>query len=899
MRVSVLERAVRALALIVPPQDRPRWREEWLAEIEHAAGTRGWQAALRIAAGAPGDALAFRNLSIAHRKRRPATERGRGFMIANASWLDFKLGARMLLKYPGVTAVGVLAMSLAIAIGALSFTFFYSFMHPTLPLDEGDRIVGIENWDAAASKREERTLHDFVTWRGELKSIEDVGAFRMLRRNFVTADGRAEAVSVAEMTASGFTLARVAPLLGRPLVRDDERTGAPEVVVIGADVWRMRFASSPNVVGQTVRIGNTVHTIVGVMPEGFAFPVTHNAWIPLRANLLDYDRRTGFAMHVFGRLAPGVTHDTAQAELTTIGLRAAAQFPQTNEHLRPRLIPYSALWFGDDMVVWHLHVMQLVVTLLLVVVCVNVASLTYARTATRHGEIAVRTALGGSRLRIVMQLFVEALVLSAVAAAVGLVVADRALLYLMGLLENLGGIPFWFQRGLSSGAVLYVGGFAILGAAVVGVVPALKATGRRIEPGLRQLTGASALRLGGTWTTMIVAQVALAIAVMPAAIGLGYQSLRLESFEAGALGDEILTARFTMDYEPPPTAKAEAYRAAFDRRFASRMDDVVGRLANESRVASVAFASRVPGDDSASAIEIEGMTAAAGKARSLDVGINFFDAFQFPVVAGRGFDWRDLDIALDRERSEAGRPVIVNRAFAEQVFGHGNAIGQRIRSAGVSGARARWQEIVGVVADASSNVEPRNAWMYHPIAAKDIYPVTLFIRVRGTPPETFATRLREIATDLDTTMQVAAIRPMDEVRRQEHRVIQLGALGFGLVALSVLLLSSAGVYAVMSLAVSQRQREIGIRAALGANPRRILAGIFARALRQIVMGVIVGLVLAVGLLGVLEADLIATPRAILLPAVAFIMLGVGLLAAWGPARRGLRIDPTEALRADT
>ena len=177
-------------------------------------------------------------------------------------------------------------------------------------------------------------------------------------------------------------------------------------------------------IGKTVRLGNTVHTVVGVMPEGFAFPVHHGFWVPLHADASEYERRQGPAINVFGRLAPGVSRDAAQAELTTIGLRAAAAFPKTNERLRPRLAPYASLWFGDDMVVWHLHLMQSLVTMLLVVVCVNVASLVYARTASREGEIAIRSALGGSRRRIVAQLFVEALVLSTVAAAAGLALAD-------------------------------------------------------------------------------------------------------------------------------------------------------------------------------------------------------------------------------------------------------------------------------------------------------------------------------------------------------------------------------------------------------------------------------------------------------------------------------------------
>ena len=596
-------------------------------------------------------------------------------MITGFSLLDVKLGIRMFVKYPGLALVGVLGMSVAIAIGAGSFAFFYSYMNPTLPLDEGARVVAIENWDAARSGREDRTLHDFVTWREELQSIDDVGAYREITRNLLTADGTLERVRIAEMTASGFRMARVAPLLGRSLVDEDEHKGAPPVIVIGHDAWRTHFASDPAELGKTVRLGNTVHTIVGVMPEGFAFPVSHGFWVPLQADPSDYARRQGPAINVFGRLAPGVTHEGAQAELTTIGLRAATAFPDTNEHLRPRLAAYTSLWFGDDMVGWHLHLMQFMITMLLVVVCVNVASLVYARTASREGEITIRSALGGSRRRIVAQLFVEALVLSAIAAVVGLAIADRALIYVNAFLDEMGGAPFWMGRGLSMGAVLYVVAVAVVGALIVGAVPALKATGRRLEAGLRQFGSATNLRLGKTWTTLIVLQVALAVAVMPAAFSMGWQAIGYRTFDPGFAADEFLTARLSMDRVVPPTIEAEAYQREFSSRFGQRLTNVVERLQAEPGVAHVTFASSLPGDESTMRIEVEGekqpstSSDAAQKgstsAHAVRVGwvaLDFFDAFQIPLLAGRRFGAGDLTASPSRPFAAPRVPTISGKS---------------------------------------------------------------------------------------------------------------------------------------------------------------------------------------------------------------------------------------------
>lgn len=211
------------------------------------------------------------------------------------SWLDFKLGFRMLVKYPGLTLVGFLAISVAIAVGAAGFQFMTFVMHPRIPLDEADRIVVIENVDVAAIDTERHILHDFVVWRTELESVEHLSAYRDLERNLVTEEGSAGLVWVAEISASAFRVARVPPLLGRYLVEADEEPGAPPVVVIGHDLWQRRFAGDPGVVGQAVQLGTSQATVIGVMPEGFAFPANHNLWTPLRLDPPDQEPEIGRA----------------------------------------------------------------------------------------------------------------------------------------------------------------------------------------------------------------------------------------------------------------------------------------------------------------------------------------------------------------------------------------------------------------------------------------------------------------------------------------------------------------------------------------------------------------------------------------------------------------------------
>ncbi|HUQ82063.1 MAG TPA: ABC transporter permease, partial [Gemmatimonadaceae bacterium] len=441
--------------------------------------------------------------------------------------LDFLLGVRMLIKHPALTFVGGLGMAVAIAVSVGFFAFVETNIYPVLPLDEGDRIVALENRDVEINDEERQSLHDFVAWRSELRSVENLAAFRVTLRNLITRGGPPEPVQVAEMTAAGFRVARVPPLLGRYLVEDDERDGAPAVVVIGYDVWKKRFEGDSTVVGRDIRFGSTVHTVVGVMPDGFKFPMNHQYWTPLRADPTAYARREGPAIFIFGRLAAGVTMDEAQAELTVIGKRTAAAFPQSNAKLRPMVMPYvHSLIDIQGISVWMVVQMQLMMSLLLVVVALNVSVLVYARTAARLGEIAVRTALGASRRRVIAQLFVEALVLSLGAAVVGLTLAQFGVRMGNRLLEMETGVPFWTDYSLRPTTVLFTVLVAFLAAVIVGVLPALQATGKRLQDDLRQLGGGTRMRLGKTWTLLIVAQVAIAVAGLPAAFNMGWTEVR-------------------------------------------------------------------------------------------------------------------------------------------------------------------------------------------------------------------------------------------------------------------------------------------------------------------------------------------------------------------------------------
>ncbi len=267
----------------------------------------------------------------------------------NVSWLDVKLGLRMLAKYPGLSLVAVLGMAVAIAIGAGYYAGYSAILNAVLPLEDGDRVVALRYRDLTLpGPNAAVSPFDYAAWRSALGSVRDLGAFRTQHHNLISGEGRVELIEAATMTASGFRVARVSPALGRPLLDADERPGAAPVLVIAHEEWQRVFNGDPGIIGRTVRLGETVHTIVGVMPAGFRFPVNHRYWIPLGLDASAAQPDDEPSLLVFARLADGVTMARAHAELATIGQRMAASYPETHEHLRPVVIPYTQSFLGAD-----------------------------------------------------------------------------------------------------------------------------------------------------------------------------------------------------------------------------------------------------------------------------------------------------------------------------------------------------------------------------------------------------------------------------------------------------------------------------------------------------------------------------------------------------------------------
>ena len=861
---------------------------------------------LRRKGHAPSDAARLARAAAGGRiQALEALREQRGLPWLGSSWLDVKLGLRLLVRNWGLTLVGGLAMTLAIGIAAVVFAAFDIVMWSPLPLDEGDRVVAIQVWDREAGRRRDTTWQDLERWRASLQSVGDVGAFQTIRRNIITPDGSVELAAVAEISAAGFRVARVPPL-DRPADRR-RRCSARR---------RPRRRHRPRRLAAALRRRARRHRTRTAARQGRAYRRRCHAGrlpvpvqLPVLGSAPARGRRRCCATPVPKASSSAGSRRARRSRARTLRCRrSGSSLPSVarsaKEAARPnpeatgaRVVPYTFAFTGDFEpgelgLLWSLS--SLVLVLLLLPPCANIAILNYARTVTRQQEFAARHALGGSRARIVWQLFIEALVLTAAAAGVALLILRVVSVVVAGRLQNIpGGPPFWMTFGVSYRTLLFVAVLALAGAAVSGLVPALQATGRLARLGAGALAGRTSVRLGATWTTLVIAQVAFSVGVLPLAAELAWGTLRTGVVGPGFAAEEFATARVALE---------GGQRAEL---FGNRQRELTRRLLADPGILGVAAALRPPGEEPWVFVDIEGRDAPTevlnGQlpgflARFNQVDTAFFDLYQVPGLAGRRFNGG---------RRCRGEPdaVIVNRNFAETIAPGGNALGRRFRyvratdSEWPHGPEAdRWYEVVGVVGNLPVTTDARVA--YHAAAPGQIHPAHLQLRLRGDPAG-LAERLRDVVASVDPTLHVDEVRTLAEIYREHRFGDNLGAITIGAVTGSVLLLSAAGLYALMAFTVAQRRREIGIRSALGAQPGHLVAAVFRRAFWQIGAGSAAGM-LAAYLAGryVPIEQIGGLPIPGILPGAAAFMLLVGVLASLGPARRGLRIDPTEALRSE-
>jgi predicted permease len=818
----------------------------------------------------------------------------------SVSWIDLKLGLRLLVKYPGMTVLGGVAIAFAIFVGAATFELLTQVFAPRIPLPDGDRIVDIRLWDASRGRIERNALFDAMTWREQLGTIEDVTVYRSRPRNLVTADGLGEPVQVAEMGAVGFRLARTPPLMGRVLLAADDPPGVQPVVVLGHDLWRRRFGADPEIVGREIRLDDIPTTVIGIMPEGFGFPLAHEVWMAPGPDQVAYEPSSGPPVVVLGRLAQGATLESAQAELAAYGRQMAEAYPATHEHLQPRVVP-----LGRSILILPSSITDALVTIIgltsnaplilfLILVCGNIGLLMFARAVSRERELVVRSALGASRRRIVSQLFAESLVLAGLAALAGVAAAGHGLRWALAVVQEEFAegepLPFWIGARISPETILYAGLLAVLAALVAGAWPGLRVT-RSLGEGLKQ--SRDGFRFGGIWTVVIASQIVVTM-LFPVVTLLVREEGQVElDYEPPFVLEEFAVARVQPGGGPDPENGEPEGSTPVALRLAER-------LGSEPGVAGVTMAERLPMTYHPwNQIEIAGPATPEPDERGHRVGsarvtIDFFEVMGGAILQGRGFRPSDLE--------EGALVVVVDQGFVDRVLGGRNPVGVQLRYRANEDNRdptqepGPWLEIVGVVEEIGARCFYGPGGIYHPVGPSELAEPFLIARrpggAEGLPP-----RIRALGVQIDPTLRLDDVETLVEATSGPRTFYAFWTTILVAVSGLALLLSLGGIYAVMSYTVSQRTREIGIRTALGSTRSRTVAAVLRRPLIQVGLGVGAGAgFLLLALPAVHSGDGLR-----LLAGISGYSLGMALIcliACAVPIRRALRIQPGEALRVD-
>lgn len=796
----------------------------------------------------------------------------------------------MLAKYPMLSSVAVLTLGLGIGLSTTVFCVVNGGLFKGLPFPDADRVVSLVSTTVGQNQpRQPVSVHDFVVWQERQTSFEAMGAYAFAPVNLATADGRPERFSGAQLTVTAFNVLGVPALLGRGFREGDDRPSADPVVLIGHDLWRDRYGSAPDIVGKPIRANGTYRTVIGVMPERFAFPIREALWTPLTVDPLATPRGQGPRYQVIARLKQGVTLAEAKTQAATIAGQLAREFEATNRGVGADVLPYAMSVFGPEIYALLYTMLGAGIGVLLIA-CVNVSNLLAARASLRQREVAVRMALGAGRLRVVRQHLTEVVALAVVGGVLGVLLSVFGMrLFTQALSTN--PPPFWITFDLDYRVLLFVLGLIILATLSAGTLPALHAAGVSAGTALKEESrGTTSAKLGRFSSGLVVIELAVSCGLLIAA-GLMIKSVvQLKNVPMPFAIEQILTARVDLPRGSYPDSPASI-------RF---FEQLLPRLQAVPGVEAATLSDGLPAaGNGVIPVQIEGkaypLESDSPLAREGIVTPGYFETFKTPVLRGREFTTGDV---------ATSQPVaIVNESFARTHFPGVDAIGHQFKRVR-PGVQEPWLTIVGVVPDllmegiGNNNASP--AGYYIPISQSDVANgVRIALRTRGEPG-TVTSLVRQAVTSLDDDLAIFEVDTMRTVIDRQTWFYTIFGSFFMAFGVAALFLAAAGLYGVMSFAVTQRTREMGVRSALGAQGRQLVLLVMRKSVIQLAIGLSLGLALALLASGALQPVLYhVNPRdpGVFVGVVLTLALA-SLAASFLPARRVTRIDPVLALAAE-
>ncbi len=799
-------------------------------------------------------------------------------------WQDLRYGARMLLKNPAFTAVAVIALALGIGANTAIFSVVNGVLLRPLPYPQPEQLAMVWLDNRRQNIRDDITSYpNFLDWRDKNHTFQGMSGVRNLTVN-LTGVGEPEELRGASVAANFFQLIGVNPAQGRGFTAEEEQLGKDKVVILSNGLWRRRFGGDAGILNKTISLNGEQYTVIGFMPPGFQFPSKAELWTPLAPNERLRAARGAFWLPVVGRLKPGVTRAQAQADMDVIGKQLEQDYPNINAGYGVNVVPLHEQLVGN--IRRTLWVLLGAVGFVLLIACANVANLLLARAAARQREVAVRSALGAGRWRIIRQLLTESVLLSVVGGALGVLLAWWGLEMLLKL--SPANLPRLDNIHLDARVLGFTLGLSLLTGLLFGLAPALHTSqlelGETLKEGGR--SGSGSRRTQRVRNAFIVAEIALTLALLIGAGLLMRSFWHLQQVSPGFRTDHLLTLQLSL----PRTKYPEGAQAvAFYQQLQERLAALPG-VESASAVSKI----MMPRVTNSSNFTIENRPQDP-RAQQLELPIditqpNFFQTMGIQLLRGRTFTPQDA----------RGQPdvAIVNETFVKRYFPNEDPLGKRF-TFGDSNNNPQWISIVGVVHDTKRQGldEPVRMESWLPHAQNPSRSMQVVVRTKSDPLA-LAGVVREAVWALDRDLPIPKLETMEQVLSESVAQRRLSMLLLSIFATVALLLAAVGIYGVMSYVITQRTNEIGIRVALGAQAADVLKLIMGQGMKLTLLGVGLGLVATLLLTRLMVSLLfgVSATDPLTFAGVALLLIVVALLACWIPAWRATKVDPMVALR---
>ncbi|MEM7585435.1 MAG: ABC transporter permease [Acidobacteriota bacterium] len=806
---------------------------------------------------------------------------------------ELRYAYRMLTKNPGSSAVAVLAMALGIGLTVSMYAILNGVFLDGLPFEESERLMHLERNNLSRDiESMEVSQHDFEDWVAQQKSFEGLAGFTGGTFNLAD-DGLPERYNGNWISPGFLEMLRVDPLLGRSFEPADAEVGAPQVLLLSYQVWQQRYGGDDDVIGRVVRLNSKPATIIGVLPEGFNFPVSEELWMPLMLETAESQRDQTVTLEVFGRLRDGVTLDEASVEMSLIASRLAEEYPETNEGVGVVVQPYIDEFIDDETKIL-LSVMFAAVLMVLLIACFNVANLLIGRASIRTRELAIRSALGSGRARAILQVLTEAALLALAGALLGLALAHAGLQAFDRALAQTDP-PFWMHFGLNAKVLLVTLVVTVGAALVAGLVPALQASRTNVGQLLSDSTrGSTSFRLGRISRALVIAEVAISFALLVGAALTIRSVLAVNSYDLRFEAENLLIARmglFEGDYpeEQDWLAFYDQVREQVGSKAAVASVAIGTAMPTETQIGSGGTRFERPGEDYEKPIDMP-------FARWTAISPGYWETLGVKLLAGRDF--------TDADHADAPPVVIVNEDFARKEWPGENPIGQRVdvyvsEEEELADPEAGVMEVIGVVPDmrfAEFDNEDDQQAIYVPMAQNPARFAWIIAKTRAEPTS-FVDSLRRTVLELDAGLPLYYVSSMEQALDRTMFFPNLLWVLFTTFGAVAILLAALGLYGVVAFSVSQRTQEIGVRMAFGAQTHEILRMVLRQGMSKVIIGLVIGLVLAIPMAGILGSTLFQVKAAdpVTFVVVPVLLASVAALACLLPARRASSVDPLRAL----